>query len=552
MASHISRTQGDFITYISETVTTLNSPLVQVFVRPLRPGGNRPTLVLADAQETQDALLRHSRELDRSSTMGDLVWGLLPEHHIHLPTEDAKFKAQRRLIQDLMTPKFLNEVAGPLVYRSTEVMIDLWRVKCRMAEGRPFKAGLDIGQAVLDTTMAFIFGEVFRVQHSATRRDLEALEASIHAKGGDSLPVYRKSGSKDEPVQFPRGTVDEVLQAVLDLTGTVSEMHSNPLPRLMWAYVLRKPRISRAKRIKDECFLRELSLAVGRMEKAGAAGAAEFTVGSAADHIVTREKILAEKQKREPNYLSGLMVDEIFGLVYAGHETTSTTISWGIKFLADNPAVQDKLRHALRSSFGAASPTFEAIINTQIPYLDAVLEEILRRAGTTPIVDRVALVDTEILGHRVPKGTVVTFLSTGPSMWSPAFPIDEAQRSPTSRARSDKDKFWDPHDIGAFKPERWLVSKGKAGAPGTSDLEADIEFDGNAGPQLVFGLGPRGCFGKKLAYLQMRIMISLVVSNFELLRCPAYLSGYKGQMVGARKPTQCYVVLRELNTQSDL
>ncbi|KAI0534840.1 cytochrome P450 monooxygenase [Xylaria digitata] len=541
MLLHMSRNRGDFVTYISETMETLDSPLVQVFMRPLKLGGNKPMLVLADARETQDILLRRSREFDRSPSMGDLVWGIAPDHHIHRRTEDAGFKAQRRLIQDLMTPAFLRGIAGPVIHRSTQVLIDLWRVKCRAAEGRPFEAALDLSYAVMDAITAFAFGETFRAQHSTTKPALEALEAflRIEAEAERDSSVCKKGGV-EEPVQFPRGSVDEVLQAILDLTETIGELQGNPLPKLMWMYVLRKPRISRARCIKEACIRNELESAASRVETAAG-------VGSAVDHMVLREKALAEKQKRKPDYLSRAMMDEIFGFVFAGHETTSTTLSWAVKFLADHTVVQTRLRHALQSSFGATGPTFEAISSMRLPYLDAVLEEVLRRAATAPLVDRIALADTEILGCRVPKGTVVTFLSNGPSMLRPPFPVDETRRSPTSQARSDMNKSWDPRDIATFKPERWLVPM--ATGQDTSDLAADVEFDGAAGPQLAFGLGPRGCYGKKLAYLQMRIVLSLVVYNFELLPCPSHLSGYQAELVGVEKPKQCYVVLRETDTQ---
>lgn len=223
--------------------------------------------------------------------------------------------------------------------------------------------------------------------------------------------------------------------------------------------------------------------------------------------------------------------------MFAGHETTSTTICWALKFLADQPGAQTKLRRALQNSFGAATsegrnPSIHEITGKHIPYLDATMEEILRCAGTAPVVDRQALVDTEILGHRIPKGTILTCLVTGPSMLSPGFPIAEGLRSPTSQAtrKDGRDRAWDPEDMAVFEPDRWIVRDA---------------FDAAAGPQLAFGLGTRGCYGKRLVYVEMRILLTLILWNFELLSCPARLSGYRSILVTTNEPRQCYVRLRE-------
>ena len=90
-------------------------------------------------------------------------------------------------------------------------------------------------------------------------------------------------------------------------------------------------------------------------------------------------------------------------------------------------------------------------------------------------------------------------------------------------------------DVAAFRPERWLVQKEKGDA-----------FNVTAGPVLAFGLGLRGFFGKRLAYLEMRILLTLIIWNFELLQCPPALSGYDSVLVSANRPKDCYVRLRSL------
>lgn len=146
------------------------------------------------------------------------------------------------------------------------------------------------------------------------------------------------------------------------------------------------------------------------------------------------------------------------------------------------------------------------------------------------------MVDTEILGYRIPKGTIVWHPSGGNSVTSPVFSIDEARRHGSSQEARKSGKArgdWDPTDSGAFKPERWLVNGGE-------------EFDAASGPQLAFSLGTRSCFGKRLAYLQLRILVALVVWNFELSRCPDELSSYGHKTMLTTEPVQCFVRLSKV------
>ena len=294
MASHIAKADGTFITYILSTMKSLNAPLVQVFIRPL----SKPLLVLADFRETHDILVRR-KDFDRSTSLGDLVKGLAPDHHIHLKT-NAAWKTQRRLVQDLMTPSFLHNVAGPAIYHHASALIELWRAKNRIAEGRPWSVSEDTNHVALDAMMAFAFGEGF--VDSATRSSLEALK-ELDAQAVD---ILRSTGGWDVPIEFARRPLNKVLQAMLDLTETVGEVQGNPLPSLTWAYVMRKPRIKRATKIKEDFIMSELKSAVARLE-----GSEGEVVRSAVDHMLVRQKGLAEKDGQEPAYFSRIMIDEV-------------------------------------------------------------------------------------------------------------------------------------------------------------------------------------------------------------------------------------------------
>ncbi|KAF2794236.1 cytochrome P450 [Melanomma pulvis-pyrius CBS 109.77] len=167
------------------------------------------------------------------------------------------------------------------------------------------------------------------------------------------------------------------------------------------------------------------------------------------------------------------------------------------------------------------------------------MEEVLRRASTSPFVDRQATEDTQILGHHVPRGTTVLCLLRGPSMRSPGFVIDEKPRYVAKLGRDFQEggrgnKVWEPENVFAFQPERWFV-------PGENGDDGDhgLQFDPTAGPQLAFGLSPRGRFGRRLVYLELRILLTLVMWRFELFPCPAALSDSRSVLRTRNEPREC-------------
>ena len=233
---------------------------------------------------------------------------------------------------------------------------------------------------------------------------------------------------------------------------------------------------------------------------------------------------------------------QLLGFIIGGHDTTSTTLTWTVKHLAASPSAQSTLRSRLRAAYTSATaehrnPTVEEIVKIPVQYLDATIEEMSRTAMLFPGVIRLATVDTTLLGHHIPKGTDVWLLQSGPGYFSPPFPVSDAQRSESSLKAKLHVGSWTPDaaDMAAFRPERWLVR----------DENGDEVFDSMAGPHLAFGLGPRACFGRRLAYLQMRIILVMMVWNFDLKPLPEAQSTWKAVDKMARHPVQCFVKLEK-------
>lgn len=165
-------------------------------------------------------------------------------------------------------------------------------------------------------------------------------------------------------------------------------------------------------------------------------------------------------------------------------------MQWFVKFMTNNQDAQTKLRNALKAAFpGDGLPNVADLITKDVPYLNAMMEETLRCAGTAGRFMRITVTDTELFGHKIPAGTSVSALTS--ATWHPV-PVPEEKRSPTSRAAFEKSGNVDwtlkpsAQDLEKFAPERWFKF----------DEDGNEVFDANALFQNAFGGGTRGCFGE--------------------------------------------------------
>jgi hypothetical protein len=297
LMGEISGTEKTFLDWMQKQLRKHDAPLIQLFIRPL----GKPVLLLSDFREAQDILMRR-RDFDRSITMREFFEGVAPNHHIHQQT-NAMWKAHRRLLQDLMSPSFLHDVAGLAIHAKTQDLIELWSRKAAIAGCRPFVVIDDVYGAALDAVCAFAFGQDF--VYSATRPNVELLEGL----GPDAVARLRDDGgesNEDRPVEFPVAERQGPIDAVLVTSETLDEINGRPMPQLIWKYVTsRKPRVRDALKLRDQFIRQELANAVERMNSPDA------DVRSAVDHMIQRETKLAEKDGRQPEYMSPVMADEV-------------------------------------------------------------------------------------------------------------------------------------------------------------------------------------------------------------------------------------------------
>ncbi|KAG8166735.1 hypothetical protein KVR01_002424 [Diaporthe batatas] len=504
-----------FWIWLTQLAERLQAPIAQVFLRPL----GKPYVIVTDYREAHDILVHRSKEFDRADFFRDTMGPLTPDAHILFKTDD-NFRLHRKVIGDLMSPAFLQNVAAPSLYTNLCKHIHLWNAKSRLAQGHPFEAIDDIYYSAFDAVTSFTFSDNFT--HNATKSRV-SFYTSVST---DKVP---SPSGKDEAVIFPGSPiVDEFVEAFRELALVYEEVLASMWPRLQWFFILRRPRVRHAVSVKESVFHREIEEGIQRLD----GGKNESRVKSAMDHMLLREATIALKEGRRPDFHRRTIYDELITFISAGHDTSSTTVCWGVKLLADNPYTQEKIRCQLFTSLHKARaekrwPNEREILRTPMPYLDALVEEMLRLAQPVPGLVRQATVDTQILGCHIPKGTEVFM------------PCLEAK----SRIRT-----W-PEDgsMADFRPERWLVA---APADGSVPPEATFDgyvFDQSAGPMMAFSLGPRGCFGRRLAYVTLKILTTLIMWNFELLPCGEKLSLYKAHDMLTNRPDLCYVRLKSVD-----
>jgi len=212
-----------------------------------------------------------------------------------------------------------------------------------------------------------------------------------------------------------------------------------------------------------------------------------------------------------------------------------------MKILANHQPEQNKLRAALRTAMPLAVaenrvPTAQEIMQMQCPYLEASMEELFRVSLTAPACVRMAMRDTQILGHHIPKGTILFLVWNQADYTQPGFVVDEGLRTESARASEKRvGVAGDVFDSAAYVPDRWLV-KGEDGKE---------VFDATRGRNMIFSLGPRGCYGRRLAYVEFRMLVVLVVWNFQLRKLPVELNTTKAYDKLTRQPQDCYVRLSE-------
>ncbi|KAJ3329428.1 hypothetical protein HDU76_007923 [Blyttiomyces sp. JEL0837] len=170
------------------------------------------------------------------------------------------------------------------------------------------------------------------------------------------------------------------------------------------------------------------------------------------------------------------VMSQVFTFVLAGHETTSTSLTWALHALSLHPEIQDRLREELVQALPNRHDEPSAEVLNKLQYLDAFMKETLRYYPPVPAFRRMAAVDDEIDGIKIPKGTTIIV--------SPAI---------THRL----EQYWGP-DVDEFVPTRWISENEHDCHGGHGDGDHTVDGGHRAfGAFFPFSLGTRNCIGSR-------------------------------------------------------
>lgn len=374
--------------------------------------------------------------------------------------------------------------------------------------------------------------------HCETTKALRQLQSA-------NLAPATAQYTSQQTYPFPTFPRSEPVQAVMTIAEAVGQSFMTLSPRVYHLVNNLRPSIRRAHRVRETFLRSHVDLACRRH-----AAAAGFQPRSAVDYMVARELAAARKEERAADFGLQVFVDELFGYLLAGQDTVQSVLSWLVKQLGAQPAGQAAIRAGLRRAFPEAhaegrQPRAPEILRAHVPYLDAFVEEALRTFTPSSILSRIAKRDLVVLGHHIPRGTCLWFPAMGPSVTEPGFAIPEDARSPTAQKcgpGAREAPGGDPYPLEEFRPERWLRFE-----PGAAEgQEPTIVFDPKAAPMLAFSSGPRACWGRRLAYMELKMVVALLLWNFTFLPIPEEVDSWDMYEVFLLKPKTCLVRLEEV------
>ncbi|KAJ7055969.1 cytochrome P450 [Mycena amicta] len=187
------------------------------------------------------------------------------------------------------------------------------------------------------------------------------------------------------------------------------------------------------------------------------------------------------------------VISQIPAFFLAGHETTSSAISWALHALSLNKPAQTKLREELLG-VGTDNPTLDEL--NALPYLDQVVREALRVHAPVVFTLRMAMAD-DVLPLSKP---VVD--KQGREHWSLPIPKGQIIHLPIWAVNTSTE-IWG-EDALEFRPERWdNIPETASAVPG---VWANL---------FTFFAGPHNCIGFRFSLAELKALLFTLIRAFE-------------------------------------
>ena len=169
------------------------------------------------------------------------------------------------------------------------------------------------------------------------------------------------------------------------------------------------------------------------------------------------------------------IADELIVFLFAGHDTTATTLTYAMWELGRHPDIQERVAAEVAE---LPDRELEPDDVSRLSYTVQVLREALRLCPPGPTGTRMATRDVEVGGYRVPAGTLLIFgrlaVQRDPTLWDRPLVFDPDRFTPENMKNRD----------------RWQY--------------------------IPFGGGPRACIGDHFAMLEATLGLATFIRRAEV------------------------------------
>ena len=169
--------------------------------------------------------------------------------------------------------------------------------------------------------------------------------------------------------------------------------------------------------------------------------------------------------------------DHVLTLLFAGHDTTTATITFMLYELARHPREIDRLRDELDTALPGGRPPTAEDLARRLPRLDMAVDETLRLYPPAWIGPRRSVEPFEFDGKHVPGGVHVNYCSWASHRLPHVFP-----------------------DPAAFVPDRFAPDE-KARLP--------------KGAYVPFGGGSRTCIGMRFGLMEVKAIAAMLLQRYD-------------------------------------
>ncbi|KAG2702539.1 hypothetical protein I3760_06G094600 [Carya illinoinensis] len=180
------------------------------------------------------------------------------------------------------------------------------------------------------------------------------------------------------------------------------------------------------------------------------------------------------------------LVDECKTFYVAGHETTSSLLSWIVFLLATHAEWQEKTRKEVLNLFGQQNPNSDGI--SKLKTMSMIINESLRLYSPVVVI-------TRQVERKVRLGNLT--IPTDMALYIPILVV-----------------HYNPHiwgeDVHLFKLERFSEGVAKA-------------TNNNSAAYIPFGIEPRNCVGLNFATTKTKIDLSMILQCYAFTLLPAYV-----------------------------